>query len=185
MHLAVRVAAILLLFATSEPNLQPKAVASGLATSCAAPERASRHEKNLAIEFVKRVENSPLYLELRVAGGMAHCRTDFESGSIRVEYRFHKGGWLRIKRDERIEYTDQEARFAHPVDSALELLKRAERADFGSQGCGIDWSNPHPRPSSGDIALDVAYYGEQCNCQAILREDSSERILGVALRSAC
>jgi hypothetical protein len=137
--------------------------------------------------FQRAVERGPLFVVSANRAGVASCRIGVESGTASLEYQFRDGGWLRTKRDPRIEYTDQEARFAvPPAESPITILTRAERVTFGDQGCGIDWKRGETHPAEDDRgAVEAVYRGDTCNCQARVRRDASGRVVGLALRSAC
>ena len=94
---------------------------------------------------------------------------------------------MRVTRDARIEYSSHEVRFgsASP-DNPLEVLTRAERAAFGTDGCGVDWKQSERSPAADDsTATETIYRGSVCNCQARVRADSAGRTVGLVFRSTC
>jgi hypothetical protein len=94
-----------------------------------------------AVASLRRtVESGPLYTLAAANGGIAACRAANESGTITLDYNLKDGGWLRVKRQPSIEYTDQEVRFASPLaENPVAVLTRAEEAAFGADRCCIDW----------------------------------------------
>jgi hypothetical protein len=63
----------------------------------------------VACEFPYHALDSPLYT-IPATAGVAACSINVESGVITLEYRFKEGGRLHVKRDSRIEFTEQVAR---------------------------------------------------------------------------
>src|SRR6185295_16821765 len=116
----------------------------------------------------RAVETGPLFTVPASRAGVASCRVGYESGMTSLEYRFRDSGWLRVKRDPRIEYSDQEARFAVPLtENPIAVLTRAERVAFGDKGCGIDWKEVETHPAEDDRgSVEATYRGDTCNCQA-------------------
>jgi hypothetical protein len=109
------------------------------------------------------------------------------AGVITLDYSFRDGGWLHVKRDPRIEYNDQEARFELPPGAnPIAILTRAEMVAFGDKGCGIDWSESEKAPAADDAsAIETIFRGDVCNCQARFRSNAAGRVVGLSLRSAC
>ena len=114
------------------------------------------------------VESGPLYT-IPAAAGVAACGISVESGVITLEYQFKDGGQLHVKRDSRIEYTEQVARIQlAPAANPEAILASAERAAFGASGCGIDWQKADTKDVADDPdATETLYYGDICNCRAI------------------
>ena len=139
------------------------------------------------LELRRSVEMGPLYTIPAAAAGVASCRARYDSAVVELEYRFKTGGWLHVKHDARIEYTEQEARFAlSPAENPVVILAGAERAAFGPNGCGIDWRQAETQPAGDDpSATETVFHGDMCNCQARIRRDAAGRIVGLLLRSAC
>jgi hypothetical protein len=139
------------------------------------------------LELRRSVEKGPLYTVPAAAAGVASCHVRYDSAVIELEYRFKDGGWLHVKRDARIEYTEQEARFAlSPAENPVTILAGAERAAFGPDGCGIDWRQAETQPAGDDpSATETVFRGDVCNCQARIRRDAAGRIVGLVLRSTC
>ena len=132
------------------------------------------------------VERGPLYT-IPAAAGVVACSVNVESGVITLEYRFKEGGRLHVKRDSRIEYTEQVARFHLALEENPEtILASAERAVFGVSGCGIDWQKADMKAAADDPgATETLYYGDVCNCRAGIRRDAAGRVVELMLRSAC
>lgn len=134
------------------------------------------------------VEDGPLYATLAMKGALAACRVSSKSSAVTVEYAFRDGGSLRVTHDPRIEYNNQEARFASPpTEDPAVVLQRVERAAFdGNSGCGIDWQAQEAETANDDAAATVTVYrGDVCNCQARVRRTASGRVIGLVLRSTC
>ena len=71
----------------------------------------------------RTAEMGPLFAVPAARAGLAECNINYESGLIALEYRFRDGSWLRVKRDSRIEYNDQELRLASPpAEDPLAIL---------------------------------------------------------------
>jgi hypothetical protein len=141
-----------------------------------------------AIAALRRtVEAGPLYTIPATSEGVRSCRAAYEAGVIALEYSFRDGGWLRVKRDPRIEYTDQEARFElSRGENPTAVLTRAEVVAFGDKGCGIDWAESEKQPADDDSrAVETIFRGDVCNCQARFRSNAAGRVIGLSLRSAC
>jgi hypothetical protein len=140
------------------------------------------------IASLKRaVEDGPIFAASAARTGVASCRVAYDGGVASIDYQLRDGGWLRAKRDAKIEYSDQEARLTTPLaEDAVGVLQRAERASFGADGCGIDWKEPESKPPDDDrSAVEKIYRGETCNCQARVRSDASGKVFGLMLRSSC
>jgi hypothetical protein len=133
------------------------------------------------------VEAGPFYALSSAKPGVATCRASEEADTIALEYTFRDGGWLRVKRQPSIEYTEQEVRFASPLDeNPVAVLTLAEQAAFGAKGCGIDWRQPEKRPAGDSASVtEMIYRGDVCNCQGRVRSDAAGRVTGLVFRSAC
>jgi hypothetical protein len=136
-------------------------------------------------ELRKGVESGPLYAALAGIAPVRTCRARQDpSGRSVVDYTFADGGQLHVERDERIEFTLQEARFASPrMIDAREILMRAERAAFAPDGCGIDWQRADTKEGGG--VREVIHRGDTCNCQARVRTDGRGLVVGLSFRSTC
>lgn len=184
---------------TLRPGWMPL-LAAALASACSAPlaEQKSavpavvacsagtgqQADANAVTALRRSVEQGPLYT-IGAAAGVRECRVSAESGAITLDYAFGSGGSLRVKRDQRIEYTEQDARYTLPAsEEPVSVLKRAERAAFGTQGCGIDWTRSESAPAK-DGAAETVFRGDVCNCQARMRRDGAGHVVGLTLRSAC
>src|SRR3989442_3033301 len=127
----------LLLAAGSPVRLPGQNATTPAAPQCVAAEKAIPPKDAVTIASLRRtVEMGPLYTIPATRSGVASCRIGYEEGVITLEYTFRDDGWLRVKRDSRIEYNNQEARFAFPpTENAMPVLTRAERVAFGANGC--------------------------------------------------
>jgi hypothetical protein len=132
------------------------------------------------------VESGPLYV-IPAAAGVAACTVSVDEGAIILEYRFRNGGRLTVKRDLRIEYTEQVAQLHLARDkNPVAVLADAERAAFGASGCGIDWNAPDTKAAEdGSRTTQTLYYGDVCNCRAGIRRDAAKRVIELMLRSVC
>ena len=138
-------------------------------------------------ELRRAVESGPFYQALAVQTAFAECRVRFEDGAAEIEYRFRDGSEVRLRRDERIEFSEQTLRFASALpQDPIALLRRAERATYGEKGCGIDWQTPEAYRAAGAAnGREDVFYGDTCNCQARIGYDEARRAVGLTLRSAC
>ena len=69
--------------------------------------------------------------------------------------------------------------------SALALLKSAEKELYGAEGCGIRWNSPKREPDDQHPgSSQVVYKGKTCNCQARVVYENNV-IVAVLIRSAC
>src|SRR2546427_1340144 len=178
----------LLLAACSTLPLARQSAATPVVPECVAAENAISPQHADTIASLRHtVEMGPLYTIPATRSGVAACRIGYEEGVITLEYRFRDDGWLHVKRDSRIEYNDQEARFAlPPTEDAVAVLTRAERAAFGDKGCGIDFKEKENQPADDDpTATETIFRGDACNCQARFRTNTAGRVTGLLLRSAC
>lgn len=135
----------------------------------------------------RSVESGPLYDAAAASSGIAACRIRRDQDALVLEYRFGNGATLRVERDARLEYTDTAAGFASPPsEPVVDILMRAERAAFGTAGCGIDWEHPETQAADAKPGMaESVYRGDTCNCQARIRRDATGRVVALALRSAC
>jgi hypothetical protein len=140
-----------------------------------------------ATDLRQKAESGPLFAALARTSTPASCRMGDESGRLTIEYMFRNGGSLRVRHDARIEYDDQEAHFpSPPAEDAVGILRRAEQAAYGAEGCGIDWRVGETARGSGESwAEEDIYRGEACSCQARVRRDAAGRVVGLVLRSSC
>src|SRR5438477_3133491 len=172
----------------SMPSLSKQGAAPPVISPCVvADQNLSPKEKEAIAELRRNVESGPLYTTPASAAGVAKCSAGYEAGVIALEYTFRDGGWLRAKRDSRIEYNDQEARFELPPgQDPTAVLKRAELAAFGASGCGIDWGESEKQPAEDDPqAVETIFRGDTCNCQARIRTKAAGRAVGFRFRSTC
>jgi hypothetical protein len=179
------------------------AITSLIATACspmpAATQRASAPPECSGADAVASAPDAKTLTDLRRAtemgpfyavgsrAGVASCRITRDADSIRLEYTFRDGASLRVTRNPKIEYTDQELRLAFAlVENPTAVLTRAEQAAFDAKGCGIDWKQPETAPADDDPrSTESVYRGQVCNCQARARSDASGRVMRLQLRSAC
>lgn len=137
-------------------------------------------------ELRRAAESGPLYLMLAGRARATGCRFVEEAGRILLEYAFEDGGRLRVEHDPRIEYSNQEARLASPpAEEATAILARAEQAAFSPKGCGINWREAETKPGDDGHSTEMVYRGDVCSCQARVRRDGNQRIVGLVLRSTC
>jgi hypothetical protein len=170
---------------TIPPASQAPAPAS--AAECTpADAAATQPDAQTVAELRRTIEAGPLYA-IASRSGPSACRVGQASDAIRVEYTFRDGTTLRATRNAKIEYSDQEVRFASPPsESPVAVLTRAEQAAFDGKGCGIDWRSGDTRAASDDPnARETIYRGETCNCQARVRSNTAGRVTGLLFRSAC
>ena len=140
------------------------------------------------MEILQRtVESSLLYQLLTSTTRLASCQIWYDAAVITIKYQFQNGGWLHVKRDPRIEYTEQEAQFVFPsTGNPVEVLTDLEYRTFGSQGCGIDWQHSELQSLQENASITEAiFYGDICNCQARIRRNASGDVVGLLMRSAC
>jgi hypothetical protein len=147
---------------------------------------ATPQEVSVMRALRSNVESGPLYT-IPAAKGVAKCRVDVESGVIILEYLFKDGGWLRVKRDSGIEYTEQVAHFQLASEkNPSSILANAEHVTFGDSGCGIDWQQADTKAVTDDPSVtETLFYGDVCNCRAGIRRDAAGRVVELMLRSAC
>jgi len=152
-----------------------------------ADQNLSAKENEAIAELRRNVEAGPLYSLSTKRAGIATCSAKYETGVLTLEYNFRDKGWLRVKRDSRIEYNDQEVRFGSPLEEEPKaILKRAELAAFGKDGCGIDWEQFEKQPTPDDPqGVETIFRGDTCNCQARIRTDAAGRTIGLKFRSTC
>jgi hypothetical protein len=132
-------------------------------------------------------ERGPLFATLQTSSSVQACRVRFEPGATEIHWRMTDGGWLRVARDARIELYEQEARLAVPLsEEPTAWLRRAAVAAFGEGACGIDWrASETEAATDGPTATEQVFRGDVCNCQARLRRDATQRVVGALLRRAC
>ena len=145
-----------------------------------------------ARDLQAQIQQGPLYQTAAAHSSLTACVWRFpEGGALALEYSFRNGGKLQVQRDAGIEYSNQSLSLAEPPAEPPEtLLKQAERASFGEQGCGIDWQAPpeQAQPSASAEAgttSESVFRGKSCNCQARVRKNAAGRAVGLMLRSAC
>jgi hypothetical protein len=149
---------------------------------------AQSNDEAAAIALQKNIQTGPLYKMLASKARRATCSVTFqEPGKFELDYRFGNHGWLHLKRDARIEYTQWTVRFTGALkEPAQALLARSERWNFGPDGCRIDWSASETlAPEDDASANETIYRGAVCNCQARIRRNAHGRVDGFTLSSAC
>jgi len=164
------------------------AAASSQPFDCAVSGTSVSSQDNDAVATLRRtVERGPLYAVSAARIGVKACRVNQESAELTLEYTFRDGGSLRVTHQPRIEYTDQEVRFATAfADDPVNVLTLVERAAFGEQGCGIAWRDARTQPAEGDpSSRETIYRGDVCNCQARVRTTPAGRVTGLLFRTAC
>lgn len=132
-------------------------------------------------------ERGPLFATLQAPSSVQACRVRVEPGTVEIDWRMHDGGWLRVARDSRVELYEQVARLAVPLsEEPTAWLRRATVAAFGDGACGIDWRTSDTDPATDDrTATEQVFRGDACNCQARVRRDASQRVVGALLRRTC
>jgi hypothetical protein len=137
--------------------------------------------------FRRAVEANPFFELAAAQSTPAECRVRSDEGKIELEYRFRDGSELHSSRDPSIEFTENRLQLASPLrEDPVAILKRAERAAYGDKGCDIDWQTAETQRATGEGSdYEDVFYGDTCNCQARVRHDSTKRVTGLTLRSAC
>jgi hypothetical protein len=172
-------------------NLAPRSNSNKANTysSCAVIEgNPSTQDVALAAALKLNIETSPFYTIPASIKGLASCNVRFyPDGEIGLEYHFREGSWLQVKRNVRIEYTEQNVRLNLKLqEEPKNILARAEQSAFGANGCGIDWHRSETQQADGDQSItETFFHGGICNCQARIRRNASGRVVGLMLRSAC
>lgn len=132
------------------------------------------------------MQSGPLYAA--VAGSaVANCAVTRDNGVQQLNVRFADGNQFTARQDDRIEFTEQKAVFSQPLTrDPIELLKGAERAQFGASGCGIDWLRPDVQASPSPAGLsEQVFRGDVCNCQGRVCRDLQGNVRALQWRSAC
>src|SRR5262249_17727323 len=147
----------------------------------------ANQDANAVAKLRDAVERSPFYAVSAARLGVKACRASQDSDELTLEYTLRDGGWLRVTRQRRIEYSDQKVRFATPLAAdPIKVWTDAERAAFRDQGCGITWRDARTQPAEDDAtAKEAIYYGDVCNCQGRVRTNAAGRVSGLVFRSAC
>src|SRR5215471_6608204 len=111
--------------ACSSPSLSRRAVPTSKFEPCViADQNLSAKATEAITELQRIVESGPFYTIAVSRSGPGSCRAAFEAAVISLEYNFPNGAWLKVKRDSRIEYNDQELRFQlPPEENPIDLLK--------------------------------------------------------------
>lgn len=149
---------------------------------------SSMSQNTDTVQILQRtVESSLLYQLSMSAAELKSCLIWYDAAAITIKYQFQDGGWLHVKRDMRIEYTEQEAQFVFPsIENPIEILADLEYRTFGPQGCGIDWQHSESQSIQENASItETVFYGDVCNCQARIRRDTSGGVVGLLMRSAC
>jgi hypothetical protein len=138
-------------------------------------------------EFRKRVESGPFYAEMvRRLGKPQSCENKKDQQELDVTCVFRKNGRLQARSNSAIEFSELRMNLLRiSAESALALLKAAEKHSYGRDGCGIAWDHPTTE-SKGQRAgsREVVYRGDVCNCQASVVYDHHS-VVALVLRSAC
>jgi len=161
--------------------------AQSTATGCVTDAGLSPQDAEAGASLQRTVEAGPFYAAIAGTADLASCRIGNDSGAAMLEYKFSDGGWMRVTRDARIEYSSHEVRFGSAyAGSPLDVLTGAEQAVFDADGCGLDWRQSERSPAADDAtATETIYRGSVCNCQARVRTDSAGRTVGLIFRSTC
>jgi hypothetical protein len=150
-------------------------------------ESASAQQVADATALRAATERGPVFATLEASSSPQACRVRFEPGAVEIHWRMTNGGWLRVARDSRIELYEQEVRLAVPLgEEPTAWLRRAAVAAFGEGACGIEWRAFETEQAADDPSLtEQVFRGDVCNCQARLRRDAANRVVGALLRRAC
>jgi len=149
---------------------------------------ASSKDNDLIAELERTIKTSPFYTIPASTEELTSCDVRLSpERDIELEYHFRNGSWLKVKRNERIEYMELNVRLNQKLtDQPETILARAERAAFGASGCGIDWLQSETHPSADDRnETETLFYGDICNCQARIRHSGSSHAVELMLKSAC
>lgn len=168
------------------PNSNNKVGASNSCTVVAG--QPSSEEIVLAKTLKESIETSPFYRIPAASKGLPSCDLRFyPDGEMELEYHFLDDNWLQVKRNARIEYTEQNVRLNLQLAEQPEtILARAEQSTFGPNGCGIDWQQSETQLAKDDRNVtETIFRGDVCNCQARIRRNAYGRVVGFMLRSAC
>ena len=183
------IAGSLLLAACSTPPVASQTTSTARALECAIAGPGLSPQEAQTVDVLRgTVEKGPLYaIANSAAGGPASCRIGADSSGIALEYTFRDGAWLRVMHDPRIEYDNQDVRFASPLaEDAVTVLTRVEQTAFAPGGCDIDWRKAETQQAGDDPgSTETIYRGDTCNCQARVRKDIAGRVVGLVFRSAC
>jgi hypothetical protein len=181
-------AALALSACASQPGADVADAGDRVVVACARSGIAPGPQASAAVAaLLRRAESAPLFDAAMAASPVAACTVVGSDASLAAAYSAVNGNAYRLQRDEQIEYSDEEARFAVPPRAApLALLQDAERAAFVPAGCGIDWSHPEASPAAAASSPPVTVYrGDVCNCQARVHRSSAGVVVALGLRSAC
>ena len=162
---------------------------AGISNSCTVMAgKPSSQEAALATALKQAIETSPFYKIPLDIKGLPSCALRFyPDGEIVLEYHFLDGNWLQVKRNARIEYTEQNVRLNLVLPEQPEtILAHAEQSAFGPNGCGIDWQQSETQLAKDDRNVtETVFRGDVCNCQARIRRNAYGHVVGFLLRSAC
>ncbi len=150
--------------------------------------KPSSQEAVVAAALKQAIETSPFYTIPAASKGLPSCDLKFyPDGEIVLAYHFLDGNSLQIKRNTRIEYTEQTVRLNLQLPEQPEtILAQAEQSTFGANGCGIDWQQSETQLAKDDSNVtETVFRGDVCNCQARIRRNAYGRVVGFMLRSAC
>lgn len=178
----------LLLACSAAPIIaEPTLIAAGSDGCKTAGPGSTPGQQVRATALARGARTSPLYLATGDGSPELACEIRIDAGAISIAYRFANGGHLQLNRDDRIEYTEQDAQLVvPPKEPGEDILARAERAAFGAAGCGIDYRHGETRPAQGEAGtVETVLRGDVCNCQARVRKSASGRVMALLLRSSC
>ena len=170
------------------------AIASGYGVGRAAAQCPSdlstTAPKNLEAEIQniqQAVQSGPFYQELvSKVGKPEACEISLDDGNVKLSYAFRGQGRLRATVNPDAEFTEQKLEYrAITEERALTLLKEAEKALFGENGCGIEWKRPAEEPSAEVVgSRSTVYEGHACNCKARKSYEGAD-IVALGLSGAC
>ncbi len=169
----------------ASPSVAPAVMVAAAAAPCAASGGDTEEASPGVQELLRSAQASPFFTVAIAPAGIASCTLALEDGQTTISYESGNGNRLVIRRDERIETTSQEARFrTPPLEAPLAILRRAERAAFGTPGCGVAWERPASASGASNAGV-TSYRGDVCNCQAQVERNPAGQVVALALKSAC
>lgn len=166
--------------------------AKAASCSSAAFRTAPADRQKQVRDFERATRVAPFFKEMSARFGAPRtCELAVEGTRITLTFTFPGQGRLFSQSDPTAELAEQ--RMTLPARSsprmtekqAITLLKTAEKASFGPEGCGIDWSGA-PESSEGELAetRQAIYRGKACNCQGRLVYRGN-LLVELILSSAC
>lgn len=190
---AVRIAWLVLLAGFLAPTAAMQASRPAVC-SYAPLAAASETRRQAAHALEEDTRKSPFFQELATRFGPPKtCVLAPDDESLSLSFEFPNQASLTIRTTPAIEYMRQSVSL--PATSgitagitakqAVALLKLAEKASFGAEGCRIAWNRAPEKSDGDDPGTRVASYrGDACNCQGQIVY-RGKAIVGLILSSAC